>query len=59
MEGIPTVLAIENSLAQPERFEEMFDRAQVWCSVVQHGALRCSVLQGDAVYCSSVLQCVP
>ena len=28
MEGIPTVLAIENVLAEPERFEEMFDRAQ-------------------------------
>lgn len=28
MEGIPTVLAIEHSMAEPDRFEEMFDRAQ-------------------------------
>ena len=28
MEGIPTVLAIQDTMAEPERFEEMFDRAQ-------------------------------
>jgi amino acid permease len=34
MEGIPTILAIENSLAEPDRFEEMFDRAQMLLTIV-------------------------
>eukprot|EP00286_Rhodomonas_abbreviata_P020766 CAMPEP_0181293090 /NCGR_PEP_ID=MMETSP1101-20121128/2874_1 /TAXON_ID=46948 /ORGANISM="Rhodomonas abbreviata, Strain Caron Lab Isolate" /LENGTH=521 /DNA_ID=CAMNT_0023397643 /DNA_START=92 /DNA_END=1654 /DNA_ORIENTATION=+ len=34
MEGIPTVLTIENSMADPDRFEEMFDRVQFLITTV-------------------------
>mmetsp|Transcript_4855 Transcript_4855/g.15084 ORF Transcript_4855/g.15084 Transcript_4855/m.15084 type:complete len:302 (-) Transcript_4855:1234-2139(-) len=34
IEGIPTVLAIENSMQEPHRFEEVFDRSQAMLTVV-------------------------